>query len=252
MRPTIAALLSSLLWSAILAQGKSLSPTETALQFYRALRDKRYVEGFSRSVYRGAVEGLTPDDLRDLEPDFVRTFSSIPPKFEPGEQKVEGDDATVLLMFEGIDEPQPVVLVKVSGEWLVGDRDALAAVKEQGRAFFFNTRMSVNEAEAYDLLLRIISAQMLYGQRHGGVQIPLSEMIKRGAIPKDVEDGRASGYQLKITLSADIKSFSAIATPDAYGKTGRLSFYADSGGVRAEDLKGQPATVRSPVYRPQK
>ena len=248
MRPTIAAILFSFLCPAVLAQGKSLSPTETALQFYRALRDKRYVEGFSRSVYRGAVEGLTPDDLHELEPDFVRTFSSIPAKVEPGEQKVEGDTATVFLKFEGIDEPQQVVLVKVNREWLVGDRDALAAVREQGRAFFFNTRMQVNEAEAYDLLLRVVSAQMLYGQRHQGVQISLSEMVKLGALPQDVEDGRASGYQFKITLSADAKSFIAVATPDVYGKTGRLSFYADSGGVRAEDLKGQPATIRSPVH----
>ena len=252
MRLITSAILLFLLCSAASAQGKRLSPTETALQFYSALRDKRYVEGFAVSVYRGAVEGLTPDELRELEPDFTRTFATIPAKVEPGEEKVDGDTATVLLRFEDVDEPQQVVLLKVNGEWLVGDRDGLAAVKEQGRAFFFNTRMAVNEAETYEMLLRILSAELLYGQRHQGLQLSLAEMVKLGALPQDVQDGGASGYRLKMTLGEDAKAFFAIATPDAYGKTGRLSFYVDAGGVRAEDLKGQPATVRSPAYKPPK
>jgi hypothetical protein len=34
-----------------------------------------------------------------------------------------------------------------------------------------------------------------------------------------------------------------------YGKTGNLSFYVDINGLHAEDLKGQPATERSPIYQ---
>jgi hypothetical protein len=49
-------------------------------------------------------------------------------------------------------------------------------------------------------------------------------------------------------LNTDKTSFEAGAIPVEYGKTGRLSFYADAEGVRAEDRKGQPATVKSPVY----
>ncbi|PYP88969.1 MAG: hypothetical protein DMF61_04515 [Blastocatellia bacterium AA13] len=248
-----AAILAGIFCTSAAAQGTSAkagSPTETAIQFYRALRDKRYVEGLSRSVYRGAVEGLTSDELRDLEPDFARTFSSIPAKVEAGEEKTEGDTATVFLKFEGLDQPQQVTLLKINREWLVGDRDALAAVKEQGRAFFFNTRMAVNEAEAYELILRVVSAEILYGQRHESTRIPLSELIKLGAVPQDVQEGNTGGYQLKLTLSPDSKSFVVTASPDSYGKTGRLSFYGDGGGVRAEDLKGRPATAKSPIYRP--
>ena len=60
----------------------------------------------------------------------------------------------------------------------------------------------------------------------------------------------ASGYRFNLTLSPDMKTFSATATPLSYGKTGKLSFYADINGVRAEDLKGAPATVKSPVFQP--
>lgn len=75
-------------------------------------------------------------------------------------------------------------------------------------------------------------------------------MIRLNAVPKDIEDAEASGYRFDVTVSADEKSFVATATPTAYGKSGKVSFYADINGVRGDDLKGQPATVQSPVYRP--
>jgi hypothetical protein len=51
-------------------------------------------------------------------------------------------------------------------------------------------------------------------------------------------------------VSPDEKSFFATASPTAYGKTGKVSFYGDINGVRGEDLKGQPASARSPIYQP--
>ena len=52
-----------------------------------------------------------------------------------------------------------------------------------------------------------------------------------------------------MTLSADQSTFIASAVPIAYGKSGRLSFYANLNGLRAQDMKGQPATVDSPVFQ---
>lgn len=229
---------------------KKESPTDAALSFYRALKDKHYVEGFKHSVYRNAVEGLTPAELQDLEPDFARTFSTIPEKIEARGEMITGQTAIVSLKFEGADEIQQVALVRSGGEWLVGDRETLALVNAQGRAFFFNARMLVNESEAYEMLQRIIGAELIYSRRFEGRNIPLSELIRLNAVPKDIEDGESSGYRFGVMVSSDQKSFSATATPVSYGKTGRVSFYADINGVRGEDLKGQQATVQSPVYRP--
>src|SRR5260370_37024546 len=86
------------------AQAK-VSPTQTAIEFYRALREKRYADGFRLSVYRGAVEGLSEADFKELEPEFARTFSAIPEKIEARAEKADGDSAVVFLKFDGIDQP---------------------------------------------------------------------------------------------------------------------------------------------------
>src|ERR1700754_4437263 len=79
---------------------KGQTPTAAALSFYRALKEKRYVEGFRHSVYRGAVEGLSTAELQELEPDFARTFAQIPDKLEAQGEQVTGDTAVVTLKFD--------------------------------------------------------------------------------------------------------------------------------------------------------
>ena len=232
------------------AENNSASPTGTVLAFYRALKEKHYVEGFRHSVYRAAVEGLSAEELRDLEPDFARTFSAIPEKIETRGEQITGDTAVVFLKLEGVEQVQQVALIRVEGQWLVGDQDSLGLVRAQGRHFFFNTRIIVNEGEAHEMMLRIIGAEVIYSRKFQGRNTTLEELIKLGGLPKDLEGLEAGGYRFALTLSADQKSFSATATPVAYGKTGKLSFYADINGVRGEDLKGGAATARSPIYQP--
>jgi hypothetical protein len=192
---------------------------------------------------------LTPDELKDLEPDFSRTFSAIPDKIEPKGEEITGDSAVVLVKFDGLEEIQKVELVRVTGEWLVGDSESLSLVKAQGRSFFFNARIQVNESEASEILTRIIGAQIIYSQRFQGRNAQFEELVRLGALPKDLESGEASGYTFLLTLADDQKSFSVLAVPRTYGKTGRLSFYADINGIRAEDLQGKHASAGSPVYR---
>lgn len=222
------------------------SPTGAVMNFYRALKARQYVEGFRHSVYKSAVEGLSEDELKDLEPDFARTFSQIPDKIEARGEQASGDTATVFLKFDGIEEPQIVALVRVGKSWLVGDKETLEQVNSQGRAFFFNTRVMVNEEEVFDTIERLVGAEIIYAQRFQGQYAPMEEMLRLNALPKDVEAG---GYKIDLILSEDRKSFFVTATPHIYGKTGRLSFYADAAATRAEDLKGKQATSKSPVYK---
>jgi hypothetical protein len=236
--------------AAVAMAQKAGSPTQTVISFYRALREKRYVEGFRQSIYRSAIDGLTAAELQDLDPDFARTFAAIPAKIEPRGEQINGDSAVVFLKFDGVEKFEEVALVKLGGEWVVGDRDSLALVTSQGREFFFNTRITVNEGEAFELLQRIVGAEVIYSAKFQGRNATLEELIKLDGVPKEIDDGDASGYLFTLKLSEDKKSFEAAAVPNAYGKTGRLSFYADLAGIRAEDLKGQPATPRSPIYQP--
>src|SRR5918912_3841412 len=92
---------------------KAQTPTAAALSFYRALKAKRYVEGFRHSVYRGAVEGLSAAELQELEPDFTRTFAQIPDRITPQGEQVTGDTATVTLKFADAEEAQAVALIHV-------------------------------------------------------------------------------------------------------------------------------------------
>jgi hypothetical protein len=236
--------------AAVAVAQKAGSPTQTVISFYRALREKRYVEGFQKSIYRGAIDGLTAAELQDLEPDFARTFAAIPEKIEPRGEQINSDSAVVFLKFDGVEQLEQVALIRIGGEWVVGDNDALGVVNSQGRAFFFNTRMTVNEGEAFEMLQRIIGAEVVYSAKFQGRNATLEQLIKLGGVPKEIDDGDANGYRFALTVSEDKKSFVAAAAPNAYGKTGRLSFYADLDGIRAEDLKGQPATARSPIYQP--
>ena len=141
------------------------------------------------------------------------------------------------------------MLVRVGSEWLVGDKETLTLVNAQGSSFFFNARMLVNEGEAYEMLQRIIGAQIIYSRKFEGKNASLQDLIRLGGVPKDIEDGEASGYHFALIVSVDEKSFIATAVPTSYGKTGKVSFYGDLNGVHGEDLKGQPATARSPDLR---
>ena len=236
--------------AAIALAQKQTSPSDVTMQFYNALKDRRYVEGFRFSVYRGALEGLSESELKELEEDFARSFSGLPDKIEPRGEQVTGETATVFLKFDGIESLQQVALIKVAGEWLVGDQESLALVKSQGRAYFFNARIEANEEEAFDMLQRIISVQWIYSQKYEGRYASLEELIKLSGLPRHLEGGQSGGYRFALNLSEDGKSFFATATPEIYSKTGRLSFYADISGVRAADLKGQTASAKSPAYKP--
>ena len=232
------------------ARAQVQTPTQAVLDFYRELKAKKYVEGFRHSVYRKAVEGLTGEELKDLEPDFARTFSAIPDKIEVKGEKIDGEVAVVSLKFEGTDEVQQVSLLRSSGQWLVGDKETLELVNNQGRSFFFNTRIAVNEAEAYEMLQRIIGAETIYAKKFEGRTATMEELIKLGGVPRDLEDGVSGGYRFNLSLRADRSAFYATATPVGYGKTGRNSFYADFNGIRGGDLKGQAAGPQTPVFQP--
>lgn len=233
----------------VFAQNFKVSPSDTVIKFYRALKEKKYVEGFHLSVYRGAIEGLSAAEMKDLEPDFLRTFSAIPDKIDVKGEQITGKTAVVFLKFEGVEKLEQVALIAQGNEWLVGDEESLQLVKEQGRNYFFNTRMVVNEEEATEMIQRIRNAEVLYASKFERRNASMAELIRLQALPKEMEDGELSGYKFTLTVSPDSLSFYIHAVPVVYGKTGKLSFYADIRGIRAEDLKGKPASEKSPIYQ---
>ena len=218
------------------------TPTEVARAFYTALREGRFREALTMSVYRPAIEGLSAEDLEDLRVDFARLATQVPKDFDFTGEQLSGDEATVF-MRSGQDKDvkvEPVYLVRgPGGAWVVGDRESAAEVKKQGKKFFFEQRIVAHEAEAEDMLKRIQAAQLAYSLQHSGSFANLATLVSAGYVPQDILGTETTGYRFSITT--DGKSYSARAEPARYGRTGRLSFYMDAGGsIQKKDAGGKP------------
>ena len=228
-----------------LAQQK-LSPSETVLTFYRFLRESRFSEGLAHSVYREAVDGLDEGDLAELEQEFRQTFSDIPATIEIRGEQVSGDNATVFARFGQEEDVQEVALVSEGGRWLVGDREALAQVRNERTAFFFNTRIQVNHNEVFRLMQRIAGGEDVYFQAKK-VYAALDELAAHDNLGDDLKAGVASGYRFTVNLTPDRTAFTVVAVPLRYGRTGKLSFFANAKSIHASDAGGRPVNEQAPV-----
>lgn len=225
-----------------------MGPADTVRTFYAALRNRQYVGGFALSVYKPAIIGLSREDLKDLESDFEATFSQIPAVLDIKGEQATGDSATVFIQSPGQKALDPISLVRIDDEWRVGDLETYRLVQQQGRDFFFNVRMLVNEREVYARMNTIIGSELTHASEHHGAAASLDDLIKMGALPASIRNEGLSGYRWDLKVTSDGASFITTAVPMKYGKSGRLSFYADTSGVHAEDNSGQIASASSPYY----
>ena len=228
------------------AQSQTLSPSDTVRSFYKTMREKKFREAFAMSIYRPAIDPLSPAEFEDLRPDFERMASAIPEQVNITGEQISGDIATVFLKVKddaNKDQAEPITLIKVGGNWIVGDNNNQDIVKKAGKDFFFNARINTHHDEVQALLVRISLAQLVYSQQHAGKFGDLAALILAGLIPKDLEGTDTTGYRFRVTASQDGKAWNAAAEPAQYGRTGKLSFYMDSKGVRSGDLGGKPFPV---------
>jgi hypothetical protein len=221
------------------------SPSDTVREFYKAMREKRFREAFSMSIYKPAIEPLKPQEFEDLRPDFDKMAAVIPVQVNLAGEQVSGDIATVFVKVKEGDAPEtaePITLILVDGAWIIGDKENQAIVKKAGKQFFFNARINTHHDEVQALLTRISLAQLLYSQQHNGLFADLATLISLGLLPKDLETTESTGYRFHVNAPAAGKTWNAAAEPARYGRSGRLSFYLDATGVRSSDVGGKPLT----------
>jgi len=237
-------ILGQLSLSVAIAQKAVRSPSDTIRQFYKAMHEKRFKEAFAMSVYKNAVEGLTPQQFEDLKPDFDNMAAAIPEKVEISGEQISGDVATVFVKDPSSDDPaaapQPAPLIRVNGEWIIGNEESQALVNKAGKDFFFNLRITTHQNDVTDMLQKISVAELVYAQQHNGLYGDLAALIGAGLIPKDIEGTETTGYHFKVNLGKDAKTFTANAEPAQYGRTGKLSFFLDHEGIRSADNAGKP------------
>ena len=102
-------------------QSPQRSPSETVREFYKTLRERKFREAFSLSIYKPAIEPLKPEEFEDLRPDFekmaVAVGERIPEKMEIMGEQISGDLATVfvrVLDSDGKEKMEPAGLITVS------------------------------------------------------------------------------------------------------------------------------------------
>lgn len=220
------------------------TPTQTVIEFYKQLRQKRFREAFALSIYKPAIEGLSSEEFADLQPDFEKMATGVPENVQISGEQISGDTATVFVKVNS-DEgaaraDDSVMLMRRGAGWIIGDKENEAVVKRSGKDFFFTARIQTHHSEVQAMLQRISVAQLVYSQQHNGMFGNLQALINSGLVPKDLESTESTGYRFHVTVSADAKSFTAGAEPARYNRTGRLSFFLDKTGIRSADNGGKP------------
>lgn len=228
-------------FSVTLAQNPPLSPSDTVREFYKTMRAKKFREAFGMSIYKPAIEFLNPQEFEDLRPDFEKIAAAIPEQVDISGEQISTDVATVFVKVKDGEKEQsePMTLIRVGNNWIVGDKENQEIVRKAGKDFFFNARINTHHDEVQAMLLRISLAELLYSQQHEGKFGDMATLILAGMLPKDLEGTESTGYRFGVRISPDAKSWSATAQPAQYGRTGRLSFFMDAAGVRSGDVGGK-------------
>jgi len=227
------------------AQTKS-TPSDVVREFYKAMREHRFKDAFSLTIYKPAVEGLSAEEMEDLRTDFEDKAAQIPEQVEITSEQITGNTATVFVKVS-INEStpqstsQPVTLINSGGAWIIGDEANQAIVKKAGRRFFLDALITQHQSDMEDLLRRVIAVQIVYSQQHGGAYGDLAALINAGQVPKDSGDPKVLGYNFRVTVGKDGKTYLAGAEPTRYGRTGKLSYWMDqTGTIKSVDNGGKP------------
>lgn len=116
-------------------------------------------------------------------------------------------------------------------------------------------RMNGNETRAIAEVRTLNLAQTQFSSQFGRFANSLSELgpatgggaegpSASGLIPGDLAKGVSNGYNFALT-GTNGASYTIIATPAAYGSTGRRTFYSDQAGVIHQNWGAEPATAQS-------
>lgn len=230
---------------------KAGSPSETVQAFYNKLRERKFREAIFLTNLRPAVEGLTDKELSEFQVDFERIANQIPQNVQINGEIVSGDHATVTANLPGEDpeknEVQQIELRKEGDIWVIltVDQTTEAKIKKEGKNYFYVLRIETHEDEARDMLDRIAKAQIAFAAQHGGLFSDIETLVNAELLPDDIKTPESTGYNYAVQLADDKKQYTATATPDQYGRSGKLSFILVADGkamprISSKDNAGKP------------
>jgi hypothetical protein len=231
------------------AQGQTQkSPSDVVREFYKAMREHRFKDAWSMSVYKPAVAGLTADEMEDLRPFFEVQAAPIPEQLQIDDEKIEGSTARVFVRVPpGDASPQltsrPVDLIKAGGDWIIGTLAEQDTVKKAGSRYFLDALIEINQDNMADTLKRLIGMEAVYAQANKGAYGDVKALVAAGLMSDDMFDPKLAGYNFHLTI--DGKSYFATAEPVHYGRTGKLSYWMDqTGAIKSADNGGKPLAIK--------
>jgi hypothetical protein len=234
------------------AQTNQRAPSDVVREFYKAMREHRFKDAWSMTIYKPAVEGLTADEMEDLRPTFEEQAVHIPEQVEITGEQIEGKVAKVFVKLPATEStPQvtsePVVLINSGGAWIVGDEANQAIVNKAGRRYFLDAVIDVNQNAMEDFLKNLVGLEAIYALAHDGAFGDLKALVGAGLMSDDVVDPKSTGYSCHLVIAKDSKSYVAGAEPVRYGHTAKLSFWMDQiGKIDKVDNGGKPLTAPAP------
>jgi len=209
---------------------KQNSPADTVRVFYDRLRKGKVKDAIMLTNLRPAVEGLTDSELRDLGTDFGSLARQVPREMPINGEILTGNTASVTVRMPNPEtkkvDVQEIKLRRADKNWtiLVADKVGERMARKEGINYFFALRMDVHHKEARAMLDRIGKAQMIYSMKNGGKFTDLNTLVGMGFVPQDAMSSASTGYRFDIKLAMSGVTYTALATPAEYGKTGKLSF----------------------------
>ena len=120
-----------------------------------------------------------------------------------------------------------------------------------------NQRMNAQELAAIRQVGTIHTAQVQYLSQFGRYAANLTELgpptsgqqgpSAADLIPKTLADGKNTGYVF--TVQTAPTGYTVTAVPEAFGNTGRRTFFSDQTLVIRQNWGQEPATVTSPEFK---
>jgi hypothetical protein len=225
------------------------SPAASVRTFYKALREKRFFDAMLMTNLKNAVEGLSTEELEDLRPYFEALAADIPEEVEVNGEQTVGTSASVFAKLP--DEQQKFAMTELklrfeNDGWtlLLVDEKTESEVKKAGKNYLFNLRVEIHQSEAEEMFDRIQKAEYIYSIQNKGECAEMGTLVSKGLLPMDVQTPESTGYRFAITVSNDKKRYVVTAEPEKYGKSGKLSYFFDSGEknskLKSSDNKGMP------------
>ena len=223
------------------------TPSDVVRDFYKAMREHRFKDAWSMSVYKPAVDGLNADEMEDLRPFFEAQAAAIPEQLQIDTERISGNTAQVFVRLPPDSSPQltsrPVDLIKSGGGWIIGTPAEQETVKKAGGRYFVDALIDLNQDNMADVLKRLIGMEAAYAQANNGAYGEVKALVAAGLMSDDMFDPKLSGYNFRLTING--KTYIATAEPAHYGRTAKVSYWMDqTGAIKSADNGGKPLAIK--------